>query len=110
MAELTGSNLPFPGNFREQQAADMPCDASNQDAWPVDFIVTTGLCAHTLLGTLSYNTATQVDLIKIWPDGHYGLGIPSLGLPHRPVLFLFFPCRSTPSRSLCCRLGRGQED
>jgi hypothetical protein len=69
MAELTGSNLPLSENFRQQLAANTPCGASNQDAWPLtsppDFIVTTGLCAQTLLGTQSYNTKTQVDLIKI---------------------------------------------
>lgn len=62
MAELTVSNLPLSGNFRQQQAADTPYGAPNQDAWPlaspVDFIVTTGLYAQTLLGTLSYNTKT----------------------------------------------------
>lgn len=73
MAEPTLSNLPLSGKFRQQQAADTRCGDSKQDAWPltspVDFVVTTGLCAQTLLGTIPYNTKTQVDLIKICKGG-----------------------------------------
>jgi hypothetical protein len=69
MAELTVSNLPLSENFRQQQGGNTPYGTSEQDAWPltspVDFIATTGPCAQTLLGTIPYNTKTEVDLIRI---------------------------------------------
>jgi hypothetical protein len=69
MAERTVSNLPLSENFRQQQAGDTPCGASDRDAWPltspVDFIAITGPCAQTLLGTIPYNAKTEVDLIRI---------------------------------------------
>jgi hypothetical protein len=69
MAELIAPNLPVSRNLHPQWAANPPTGALDQDAWPLpssgDLIVTPSFYAQALLSTMSYNTETQVDLIKI---------------------------------------------